>query len=138
MTKRLAIWAAETALQVALLGVVLGVLLGHDQSAFAKDVVIYGSGIFLMFFTTGYLLTTIIARAFWKGKSVWLYSCIAVTLYFLHFEIMNMGLGGAFEPADRFRIRIAGAVVFFICTFVGTILLRRWTVASSDSGLSKR
>ncbi len=137
MIKRLTIWTSETALEVILIGLVLAVLLGHDQNAFAKDVVIYSSGILLLFFTTGYLLTTIIARAFWKGKNLWLYPCIAVALFFLHFEIMNVGLGGAFEPADRFRIRIAGAVVVFICTFVGTLLLRRWKLASSEPVLSQ-
>jgi hypothetical protein len=70
MIKRLAIWLSETALEVVLLGVVLATMLGHDQNAFVKDVFLYGSGILLLFFTTGYLLTTAIARAFWKGKSL--------------------------------------------------------------------
>jgi hypothetical protein len=90
-------------------------------------VFLYGSGILLLFFTTGYLLTTAIARVFWKGRIFWLYPCIAVVLFFLHFEIMNVGVGGAFEPADRFRIRIAEAFVVLACTSLGTLALRRWT-----------
>lgn len=127
MIKRLTIWISETVLEVILLGVVLAVVLGQDQNAFVKDVFLYGSGILLLFFTTGYLLTTVIVRGYWKGKSLWLYSYIAVALFFLHFEIMNVGMGGAFEPADRLRIRIAGAFVVLVCTSLGTLALRRWT-----------
>jgi len=127
MVKRLIVWTSETAVEVSLLGVVLAVLLGHDQNAFVKDVFLYGSGILLLFFTTGYLLTTAIARTFWKGKSLWLYPCIAVLLFLLHFEIMNVGVGGAFAALDRFRIRIVGALVVLACTCLGTLALRRWT-----------
>lgn len=131
--KRLTIWLFEIALEVVLLGVVLAVVLGHDQNAFIKDVFLYGSGILLLFFTTGYLFTTAIVRAFWKGKSAWLYPCVGVALFFLHFEIMNVGMGGAFEPTDRFRIRIAGAVIVLICTIIGTLLLRRWSLSAAES-----
>jgi hypothetical protein len=65
--KRLAVWLIETSLEVLLLGLVLTLLLGHDQHAFLKDVLIYSSGIVLLFFTTGYLLTTTVARAVWRA-----------------------------------------------------------------------
>jgi hypothetical protein len=56
--KRLAVWFIEVTTEAVLFGVVLALLLGHDQNAFVKDVMIYASGILLVSFTTGYLLTT--------------------------------------------------------------------------------
>ena len=127
MIKRIAVWFTETCLEVLLLGLVLTLLLGHDQREFLKDVLIYSSGVSLLFFSTGYLLTTIVVRAVWKGRRSWLYPAVATALYFIHFEIMNLGVRGAFAPADRFRIRIIGAFVVLVCTSLGTLALGRWT-----------
>lgn len=127
MMKRIAVWFIETCFEILLLGLVLTLLLGHDQHEFLKDVLIYSSGVSLLFFSTGYLLTTIVVRAVWKGRRSWLYPAVATALYFIHFEIMNVGVRGAFAPADRFRIRIIGAFVVLVCTSLGTLALRRWT-----------
>ncbi len=116
-----------------LLGLVLTLLLGHDQHAFLKDVFIYSAGVSLLFFSTGYLLTTVIVRAVWKGRRSWLYPAVATALYFIHFEIMNVGVRGAFAPADRFRIRIIGAFVVLVCTSLGTLALRKWTSGRTES-----
>lgn len=126
--KRLSVWFIETISEVLLLGIVLALLLGHDQNAFIKDVFIYSSGITLLFFTTGYLLSTIVVRALWKGRTLWSYPAVATVLFLIHFEIMNVGVGGAFQPSDRLRIRVVGALIALACTFAGTLLLRRWTV----------
>jgi hypothetical protein len=130
MMKRIAVWFIETSSEVLLLGVVLTLLLGHDQHEFLKDVLLYGSGIGLLFFSTGYLLTTVAVRAFWKGRSLWLYPAIATVLFVIHFEIMNMGVGGAFEPSTRLRVRVAGACIVLACTFVGSLALRQWTTVN--------
>ena len=127
MMKRIAVWFIETCLEVLLLGLMLTLSLGHDQHAFLKDLLLYCSGVSLLFFSTGYLLTTIVVRAVWKGRRSWLYPAVATALFFIHFEIMNVGVRGAFAPADRFRIRIAGAFVALACTSLGTLALRRWT-----------
>ena len=132
MIKRIVVWLIETCLEVLLLGVVLTLLLGHDQHAFLKDVLIYSSGIGLLFFSTGYLLTTIVARAAWKAPKLWLYSAVATALFFIHFEIMNLGVRGAFEPPTRIRVRVAGACIVFACTFVGTLALRRWNAVRAE------
>jgi len=129
IAKRLAVWFVETSSEVLLLGLVLAVLLGHDQHAFLRGVASYASGIVLLFITTGYILTTIIVRALWRGRTLWSYSSIATALFLFHFEIMNVSLGGAFEPSDRFRIRAAGACIAFACTFGGTLVLRKWALA---------
>src|SRR5882757_8344789 len=93
--KRLAVWFIETATEAVLFGVVLAALLGHDQSAFVKDALIYASGILLVSFTTGYLLTTAIARGAWKGQSWWPYSVIAVALFLVHAQIFFVISGGS-------------------------------------------
>jgi hypothetical protein len=129
--KRLAVWCVETSSEVVLLGFVLSVLLGYDQHAFFKDLSIYSSGIILLFVTTGYLFSTIVVRAVWRGRTLWSYSAIATVLFFIHFEIMNVGLNGAFEPSPRVRIRAAGACIVFGCTAAGTFALRKWAPARS-------
>jgi ABC-type Mn2+/Zn2+ transport system permease subunit len=130
--KRLCVWFVETVTEALLLGIVLALLLGHDQNAFIKDVLIYSSAIGLLFFTTGYLLSTVLVRAFWRGQTVWSYPAIATVLFLIHFEIMNVGVGGAFEPKDRLPIRVAGTCIAFICTSLGTLALRRWTLERSN------
>src|SRR5580704_8631414 len=126
MTKRLTICFIETVSEALLLGLTLILLLGHDQHAFFRDVLISASAVSLLFFSTGYLLTTMVVRTVWKGRRSWLYPAVATALFFIHFEIMNVGVRGAFAPADRFRIRIAGAFVVLVCTSLGTLVLRRW------------
>jgi hypothetical protein len=130
--KRIVVWSIETVSEILLLGIVLTVLLGHDPHAFLKDVSVYSSGVVLLFFTTGYLITTIVVRAVWKGQTLWIYPGIATGLFLIHFEIMNVSLGGAFAPADRLLIRSAGACIVIVCTLVGTIALRKWAPAHDD------
>jgi hypothetical protein len=132
MMKRIVVWLIETCLEVLLLGVVLTLLLGHDRNSFIKDVFIYSSGIGLLFFSTGYLLTTIILRAMWRTPKPWLYAAAATALFFIHFEIMNVAARGAFEPPARFRIRVAGACIVFACTFVGSMALRRNSTMNAE------
>jgi hypothetical protein len=99
--RRLAAWAVEIALESVLLGLLLFAYLGYDSHAFVKDLFVYVSGIGLLFFTTGYLITTAIFRAFWRGRKPWPYSIIATALFLIHFEVMNVATGGAFEPQAR-------------------------------------
>ena len=122
--KRLAVWFVETSSEAVLLGLVLTVLFGHDAHAFFRDLAIYSSGIILLFVTTGYVLSTMVVRAVWRGRTLWSYPVIATVLFLIHFEIMNVVLGGAFEPPARVRIRAAGACIVFACTLAGTFILR--------------
>ena len=131
MIKRIVVWFIETLSEVLLLGIVLTVLLGHDSRAFLKDLSVYSSGIVLLFFTTGYVLTTIVVRAVWKGHALWTYPAIATSLFLIHFEIMNVSLGGAFAPPDRLRVRAAGACIVLACTLAGTWFLRRSATAAA-------
>ena len=124
--KRLCVWFVETVTEALLLGIVLAVLLRHDQNALIKDVLIYASGVGLLFFTSGYLLSTVLVRALWRGLTLWSYPAIATVLFLIHFEIMNVGVGGAFEPKDRLPIRVVGACIAFASTLAGTFVVRKW------------
>lgn len=127
----LAVWLIETSSEVLILGLILTLLLGHDPYAFLKGLLIYSSGVILLFLSTGYVFTTIVARAVWRGRRLWSYPAFATLLFFIHFEIMNVGLGGAFEPSARVRIRTAGAFITFACTLGGSFFLLKWAPANS-------
>lgn len=127
--KRLCVWFVETVTEALLLGIVLAVLLGHDQNAFLKDELIFSTAVTYMFFATGYLLSTAVVRALWRGRTLWSYPAIATALFFVHFEIMSVGVGGAFAPKDRLPICMAGACIAFASTLAGTFVLRKWVAA---------
>jgi hypothetical protein len=129
--KRLAVWLLETTLQALLLSLFL-IAMHWDPQAFGKDLLFFLSGIALLFFTTGYLLTTAIVRATWRNRRFWLHPIIVAVLFSIHFEIMNVAARGAFEPPERFRFRVAGACIAFACTSIGGHLLRKWGQASGS------
>ena len=126
------VWFVETLLEALLLGVVLVCLLGDDQHAYVKDLTVSFVWIITMFFSTGYLFTTGIVRAVWRGGSVWLYPVAVLMLFFLHFEVLNHSAGGIFDAPKRTVIRIAGGCIVLACTLAGTLSLRRWTAASTE------
>jgi hypothetical protein len=127
--KRLSIWLLETALEALLLGVALSSLLGVTQHAYVRDSAVSFVWISTMFFSTGYLFTTGIARAVWQPRKVWLYSALATLLFFIHFEILSYVAGGIFDPTKRAAIRLAGGCIVVLCTMAGGLALRRWTAA---------
>jgi hypothetical protein len=124
--KRLTIWLFETSFEAMLLGLTMVVLFGYDTQHFAGGLLVYAGFIMIFFFLTGYLLTTVIFRAFWKSRSLWQYSAIATGLFLLHFEILNIGIGGAFAPHERYRVLGTGLCIAFACTYVGTFVLNKW------------
>jgi hypothetical protein len=123
--KRLIVWLLEVGLQAVLLGLLLIRLYGYGNFSFARGLLICVDSILVMFFLTGYLLTTSVSRAIWKGRTLWLYSTVAAVLFVLHFELLNVGVGGAFAPHDRRIVVIAGTVLVFLTTLVGTIVLQQ-------------
>ena len=130
LLKRLAVWFLETLFEAMLLGLALIVLFGYDQHAFGKSLGLYVSGILLMSFTTGYLLTTAVARGAWRGQEWWSYSVIAVALFLVHSEIFFVVSGGS-TRSEKLSMQMAGACIVFACTFVGTLVLRKWAPARS-------
>lgn len=125
IVKRLIVWFVETFFEAMLLGLALAGLFGYNQHALARSLGLYVSGILLLSFTTGYLLTTAIARGAWKGQRWWSYSAIAVALFFLHSQIFFVVSGGSTLP-EKLSMQISGACIVFACTLAGTLALRRW------------
>ena len=133
LAKRLLLSLAETSSQALLLALLLIRLFGHDQYSFGGGLAIYAGEIVIMFCVTGYVLTTAIARAIWKGDSSRFYPLLCTVLFVLHFELLNVGLGGAFALPDRRIVVIAGAAAAFVTTLTGTIAIRRWTAPNRSS-----
>lgn len=136
LLKRLTIWAAEIISQAVLIGLLLIGLFGYDQHAFGRDLLGLTGLILIMFFMTGYLATTAIARAVWKVRRPWLYSVIASALFLIHFEVLSIAVGGAYAPRDRVRIRMAGACIAFLSTLAGTAALQRWTGITEEQSVN--
>ena len=126
LIKRLAIWLLETSLEVVLLALALMVLFGHNPHAVGRSLVGYAAGKVLLSFTTGYLLTTVVARGAWRGQKWWSYSAIAVVLFLVHSQIFFVISGGS-TRSERLLIQMAGSCVVFVCTLLGTLALSRWT-----------
>jgi hypothetical protein len=64
----------------------------------------------LLFFSTGYLITTAISRTLWSGRKLWLYPIIAMALFVIQFEVMNVGLGGCFRASGSSAYYRSGCV----------------------------
>lgn len=121
--KRLIVWSGETSLEGLLLAVTLVSLFGCDEHVYSKCMAINFVLILTMFFATGYLFSTEIVRAIWRGPT-WICSVIATALFLIQFEILNYSAGGAFEPTKRRVIRFTGVCIVFGCTYLGGLLLR--------------
>ncbi len=122
--KRFAIWLFETSLGALLLGLALIGLFGYYQHAFGRSLGLYVSGIVLFSFTTGYLLTTVVARIVWKGQKLWSYSAIAAVLFLIHSEVFFVVSGGS-TRLQKLLIQAVGACVVFACTFLGSVILQK-------------
>lgn len=127
ISKRLFIWLLETSFEALLLTLFLTVFAGIDRGDLAKELAVFAGGITLIFFTSGYLLTTVIFRAFWKNSRFWTYPGIAAMLFLIHFEIVNLEAGGFFSAGDRLVVRVAGVCIVLACTLVGSCILTKRT-----------
>jgi|ERR1700690_1153200 len=123
--RRLTIWLLETFLELWALGLTLICLFGYDQHAFGKSLGLYVSGLALVSLTTGYLLTTAIARGAWKGQRLWSYSAVATVLFLVHSQVFFVVSGGS-TRSEKLAIRAAGACIVFACTLLGSAGLRKW------------
>ena len=119
-------WVGEISLEALVIGLLLIGLLGYDRQAFGGGWLTYAAAIAYMFFATGYLITTVISRIAWRERRLWPYSVVATALFLIHFEVLNGGVGGAFDIRDRMRIRLVGACIAFACTLAGSLVLRKW------------
>jgi len=125
--KRMVVWFFETLFEAVLLALALIGLFGYDQHALGRSFGIYLSGVLLLSLTTGYLLTTAVARAAWRVRNWWTYPALAVTLFLIHSEIFFVISGGS-TRSEKLTMQIAGACVVFACTLVGTFAVRKWAL----------
>jgi hypothetical protein len=127
--KRLIVWAIETVIEAVLVGQSLG-WLSTPFHAFAfppvtmHDLFLGAIFVGVMFFVTGYLLTTLIGRLL-MGKHL-SYPVVAIVLFLIHFEIMSVSMGGAFEPPMRMRVLLFGMLITSVVTAAGSLTLRKW------------
>jgi hypothetical protein len=130
--KRLAIWLSETFLEIWLFGGVLICMFGYDRRApFGKTLGLSVGAIALLSFTTGYLVTTVVARGVWRSRKLWSYPIAATVLFLIHAQIFFNAAGGS-APSEKLKMRLAGSCVVFACTFAGSVALRRWSRRSSE------
>jgi hypothetical protein len=136
--KRLAIWLLETTCEAVLLGLFLVLAYGPDRRGFAGDLWLVTAGIALFSFTTGYLLTTAIARVVSAvGRRLWLYSAVAAGLFMIHVQIL-FSVASGWSSAERIRVRLAGLCIVLGCTLCGSYILRKWVRPSDDPGAGRR
>jgi len=125
IAKRLLIWVMEVAGEALLLSFVLLGFSGLDREfGIAREILAFVAAIGLMFFSTGYLLTTAIARVYMAPRL--LFSGVAVGLFEIHFLILSYAVGGALQKTQRIAVQFSGGIVVFLWTLFGTWLLRRW------------
>ncbi|HEV3219345.1 MAG TPA: hypothetical protein VGZ48_06210 [Candidatus Acidoferrales bacterium] len=134
MKKRITVWFAETQCEAFLLSA-LCVVLTPPQSingdGLARDLILGFIIISTLFLATGFLLTTAIISAFWRGQSRWLYPTVAAALFSILLQILFY----VFDTVDkrvRLRYSIFGACIVFGCSLVGGYFLRWWTKAGGD------
>jgi hypothetical protein len=133
VAKRILVWLAESLSEIAFTGALILAIAriqfrGENlrNGGLAHDLLVASAAVGMMFFLTGYLLTTLIGRLFSNPENRWLYPSIASALYVVHFEILSIGVGGAFDPWERWLIRVVGACIAFTCTLGGNQVLHRW------------
>ena len=130
--RRIVIWLLETSCEALLTGLLLFAVAWVEfhrtapgNTRFVHDLLGLSVAVAFMFFMTGYLLTTVIFRTVWNGRKLWSYSVISAVLFLIHFEILNRGVGGAFDLPERTLIRVVGPCIAFACTLGGSWLLSK-------------
>ena len=130
VVKRLTVWLLETLLGIMLLALFLIVLYGHDKHAFGGDFLTGVAVIVAMAFSTGYLLSSAVSRAIWRGRTLWSYPSLAALLFFIHSQLFFIVSGGSTQ-SEKLLVQAPGLCIVFGCTLAGTFVLRKWAPARS-------
>lgn len=123
--KRLTVWLVETACEALLLSIfMMFTTVGSaSEHGYASDIMIIVILIVIMFMcSTGYIFTTAIVRAFWNGRTLWLYPFVAALMFLIHAEIFIRMTDTTIHRKER----LAGACITFAVTFAGGWVLRKW------------
>jgi hypothetical protein len=91
---------------------------------------IFGITIAILFYftLTGYVLTIGIVGTFFRSKSEWVNPVASALLYLVHSTIFFAGVGNRVGNwgRDNLAIQLCGAVVAFVCGYLGNRLVVRW------------
>ena len=138
LEKRITVWCLETACEALLVSVLLIALsppYGPNPLGLIKDLAAGFFGALGFFFTTGYLLTTAIADAFWRRKRIWVYPLIVSILFSVHLQILFLAAGG-WTSTERLPVQIVGPCIAFGSTYVGCSFLRKPVASPNTAGRS--
>jgi hypothetical protein len=121
--KKLAVWFLESSCEALLLGVFFAVKelpRGSSRNGFAGDVSSFSlMTITIFMWTTGFLLTTGVARVVWRSRRIWLYSAVAAMLFLAHFVYFNLvAPGWTLSSPLKLEVGVAGVCIVFGCTFL--------------------
>lgn len=129
--QRLVTWLFETCLIAILVGVFLylwwGTLPQLDEHQIFENVFYY-AGLVVIYFMllSGYLLTTCLGAVFLRRHAIWLYPAVSAVLFVAHLQLMSAG----WTQMERLPISAVGVCVSLVVTFIGNLLLRKWTAQS--------
>ncbi len=129
--KRLTVWLLETLFAVFFIG--LGCLLfaGYDKTrGIGRELLFSITWIGLFAFSTGYLFTTAVCRVIWRDLRPWSYPIIATVLFLIHSQVFFVSFRSSSEPQEL-SFQIPGGLTVFVCTYVGSYVLRRWVSADN-------
>jgi len=124
--KRLTIWLLETIFEILALALAMVVMFGYGQQGFRRSFGLAIGTLMLLSFTTGYLLTTAVARGIWRNRKLWSYSVVATVLFLIHSLFLLRALGANQKDPDTLSVELAGCCVAFTCTLIGSFVLRQW------------
>jgi hypothetical protein len=137
--KTVTVWAAELTAQIIVLALLWTWFSRDDPHEVLREVSTYATVVATMFFLTGYLVTTAVARLLCRRKLHLVYPPAAALLFFIHFELLNQTMGGIFEPSARSAALGVGIASALCTTLLGSVLLGGWisakAAAATDSSI---
>lgn len=134
--KRSFVWLVEILAEVVLLALFILIWYPPGASGFVPAFGVAVYWIIRIAVITAYILTTLVSRLVWKRQQALWYPLVAATLYIIHAQIFYE-IAGGLEISDRFLLLTAGTCIVFVCTFVGSYVLRGWERrASKETGES--
>lgn len=134
--RRLAVWLIETCCQAVLMMLLVMILSGRsEQRTIVEDLSLAFFGTVIVFMIgSGYLLTTAVSRVFLSRNNPWVYPPFAAVLFVAHEQFLFSGW--KLPDGSHVQTQMFGACIAFICTLIGGLLLRRWTLSSDLKGFA--
>ena len=139
--RRVTVWALELLSEALGTGLVMGVVgviatfrdsvhgFGEMLGALLLVTLVSVPTVLLLFFFTGYVVSTAFCRIFWRDSG-WAVASVCAVLYFLHAEFC---FAFFFHPPADWPLRLVvgplGGLVTLGCVAMGNRIERRWQAA---------